>query len=143
MISLNIPKSELNKFEREIKRYAKQNHSKLELEIADATLTAERLAKKKAPAKEGDLRQKIRSEIQKGTLTGTVISGADHSAPVEFGSKPHVIRAWNKKVLANVNTGQFFGKKVNHPGTSPQPFLEPAVRYGYKKLIDNIKKLFR
>lgn len=144
-LNLNIPQSELRKFESQLKRFNKRQHNNLSREIADATLTADRLAKKKAPAREGDLRQGIRSEVSKGgnDMTGEIRSNADYSAAVEFGTKPHIIRAKDKKVLANARTGQFFGKKVRHPGTSPQPFLLPSVKFAYRKMISNIEKLFK
>ena len=33
----------------------------------------------------------------------------------------------NKKVLANVATGQVFGTLVHHPGTKANPFMERIV----------------
>jgi len=51
----------------------------------------------------------------------------EYAAVVEFGSRPHVIRAKKAKVLANKKTGQVFGKEVNHPGTSAQPYMRPAL----------------
>jgi hypothetical protein len=46
---------------------------------------------------------------------------------VEFGTAPHIIRAVNKKVLANTQTGQVFGPVVHHPGTKANPFMERIV----------------
>lgn len=51
----------------------------------------------------------------------------EYTKEVEYGTRPHVIRAKNKKVLANTKTGEVFGPVVNHPGTSPQPMLRPAL----------------
>lgn len=69
-----------------------------------------------------------------GSINGlTAIWGPDHahettySRFVEFGTAPHVIEAKNKKVLANKATGQIFGKRVNHPGTKPNPYMERIV----------------
>lgn len=54
-------------------------------------------------------------------------SDLDYAASVEMGSRPHVIRVKNAKVLRNPRTGQVFGTKVNHPGTPAQPWLRPAL----------------
>jgi hypothetical protein len=59
---------------------------------------------------------------------------------VEFGSRPHVIRPRNRKVLAwggsrrlsgSLRSGAgatSFAMVVNHPGTQPKPFLIPAAQ---------------
>ena len=149
MIQLKIPQREVKKFENELKRFQKRNSKEVSFQLQNATLTAERMAKKKAPIGQpgkgprGELKKGIRSAMIDGGMTGEILSNADHSAAVENGTKPHIIRAKNKKVLANVNTGQFFGKKVRHPGTSPQPFLMPALKFGYRKLIENLEKVFK
>ena len=46
---------------------------------------------------------------------------------IEFGSDPHLIRPRRKKALVDKETGEYFGVKVKHPGTPPQPFLRPAA----------------
>ena len=87
-------------------------------------------AKKEAPVNRqsggGHLRQSIRHFIT-GPASGKVEVGADYGIFVHEGTRPHTIRAINKKVLANKRTGQFFGKVVKHPGTRANPFLKRAV----------------
>lgn len=56
---------------------------------------------------------------------------------VHEGTAPHVIEAKNKKVLANVKTGQVFGKRVNHPGTRPNRFM-PRIAEQSKQEIDTL-----
>jgi HK97 gp10 family phage protein len=73
----------------------------------------------------GNLRQSIRSKVVR--LVGEVVAYADYAVFVHEGTKAHIIRPVNKKVLANRRTGQFFGRLVHHPGTKPQPFLKQAV----------------
>lgn len=86
-------------------------------------------------------------------VIGLLISNADYSAHVEFGTKPHDIKIQNKMVLASPKNrfkrsstiplkgkGQkglprvsadgryaILGKRIRHPGTKAQPFLKPAV----------------
>jgi hypothetical protein len=54
-------------------------------------------------------------------------TGAPIGLFVEVGTKPHVIEAKGDYSLHNSGTGQYFGKKVSHPGTDPQPHLRPAL----------------
>lgn len=78
----------------------------------------------------GWLRSSINARvINVGTNTWVAIIGTPVSYAhfVEYGTKPHVIRAVRAHVLANTRTGQVFGKEVHHPGTKAQPFLRPAL----------------
>ena len=88
--------------------------------------------------------------ISPAGLTDThaiVKATAGYAAFVELGTKPHVIRPRNKRALAwaataggrrlsgRARTGATmrFAKKVNHPGTKPQPYLLPGARLALKK----------
>lgn len=73
----------------------------------------------------GNLRQMIGSRAS--GLSGSVEAKAKYSAYVHEGTRPHVIVPRDAKVLANRRTGQFFGKKVNHPGTRANPFMLRAL----------------
>ena len=70
---------------------------------------------------------------------------APHAPFIEFGTKPHTIRARNKKVLASRQGGftkggvkygiyNIYGTEVQHPGTSARPFVEPAAAFGERQL---------
>jgi hypothetical protein len=105
-------------------------------------LQAVRQAKELVPRKTGYLAR----SIGPGSLTNSfaiVHANANYAAFVEFGTRRHVIRPRNKKVLswpanqsgrrlsgrARSNAGpRVFARKVNHPGTKAQPFLVPGAR---------------
>lgn len=97
------------------------------LDISTKKIEAE--AKKRAPVNKetggGNLRQSISSSVM--GLQGKVIVGAKYAIFVHEGTRPHIIRARTKKVLANERTGSIFGKVVKHPGTRKQPFLQEAL----------------
>jgi hypothetical protein len=99
-------------------------------------------AKEIVPRKTGNLGRTIRlgqvteSEVQ--ILAGGQ-EGVGYAQFVEFGTRPHVIRPRNRKVLAwgaskrlsgNARSGSdmIFAHEVNHPGTAPKPFLIPAAQ---------------
>jgi len=87
-------------------------------------------AKRNAPVNKrsggGNLRQSIRS-MMTGPASGKVEVGANYAVFVHEGTRPHVIRIRQKKVLANVREKKIFGKVVMHPGTRANPFLQDAV----------------
>lgn len=78
------------------------------------------------PYDSGDLHDSIATRYP-GKLRGVVIVGTDHWAPTEYGSAPHEIRSTGKWSLHNADTGEYFGRVVQHPGTPEQPFMRPAL----------------
>ncbi len=96
----------------------------------------------------GNLRQNIKARMIT-RLSGIIESLAPYSLWVHEGTAPHIIRAKNASVLANVRTGQLFGKTVHHPGTKPNPFFTRAIRNSgpkieefFKTAIKNVLKIF-
>jgi HK97 gp10 family phage protein len=112
-------------------------------EIDALAITVQNRAREYAPVKYGQLRNSIMADIPgkvgaNGSYTVEVGTSVDYARPVEFGSRPHEIRAKNGGALSfDANFGEVgpFGaemnivvvKKVNHPGTDPQPFMRPAL----------------
>jgi HK97 gp10 family phage protein len=87
----------------------------------------------------GNLRQSIRSGMS-GVARGKLEVGSDYGIYVHEGTRPHVIEIKNKKGLANIRTGQFFGKRVQHTGTAPNPFLQRAVESSEGEIQDYFKE---
>lgn len=58
---------------------------------------------------------------------GQVWVGADHWSHVEYGTRPHSIESHGPWSLHNTETGDYFGRRVWHPGTPAQPFMRPAA----------------
>jgi hypothetical protein len=77
------------------------------------------------PVRTGYLVQNWAFEV--GNLQARWYPKASYAPFVEFGTAPHIIRAVNKRVLANQQTGQIFGPLVHHPGTKSNPFMERIV----------------
>lgn len=94
----------------------------------------------------GNLRQSVKSRMT-SRISGAVDVNAKYAIFVEEGTAPHDIRPKNKKGLANIRTGQFFGKLVHHPGTKANPFLQramdivtPRIKDLFQQAIDNALK---
>lgn len=56
----------------------------------------------------------------------TTPSGYPYGLGVEVGTVAHVIESHGPYPLRN-KKGNVFGRRVQHPGTDPQPYLRPAL----------------
>lgn len=67
---------------------------------------------------------------------------APYAHLVEFGTKPHIIKAKNGKYLVFNGT---FRRQVQHPGAKAQPFFKPAVRAKTSEarqyILENVARL--
>ena len=101
-------------------------------ELREAARQVVNRAKVLAPVDTGRLRSSIRADPPRVfSLRGSVTVGSDleYAAMVNDGTKPHVIRPKNAKVLRfNVGGQVVFARVVNHPGTRARPFLDRALR---------------
>ncbi len=89
-----------------------------------------------APAVTGELRRNIVDDYQKKEVRAE----AKHSAPVEYGTAPHTITAKGKALRFVVDGKTVFTKKVNHPGTKPQPFMRLSARKVQKEIPSIYKR---
>lgn len=90
---------------------------------------------------------KIECPVDKGRLRASIeviyvdrmlkIFAADYIFHVEFGTKPHVIKAKPGKALKfKTSEGkEIIVKQVNHPGTRPNPFVRDTIFRQLKKII--------
>lgn len=79
----------------------------------------------RVPVRTGRLKQSIAIRVE----GDQVIIGphTEYANFVEFGTRPHIIKAKNKKALAfRGPNGMVFVKQVHHPGTKPHPYVRPA-----------------
>ncbi len=86
-------------------------------------------ARRIVPKDTEELMNSIEVKHEPGSLEGSVVVGTDHWAETEYGSDPHIIESKGNYSLSDGN-GEYFGPRVNHPGTPEQPFLRPSL---YKK----------
>lgn len=108
-------------------------------------------ARKRVPVKTGLLRRRgFITKAAKGRRNEIVLTlgtRGGKNAPwyahlIEFGTKPRTIKA-RKAVLVNPESGQVFGKTVEHPGTRAKPFFRPALDENKTEVLEAIgKKLF-
>ena len=108
--------------------------------LQEAGFKVEEEAKKTAPVDSGYYRNNIGFDGK-----NKVIANASYSADIEYGTKPHVIQPKNANALHFQSDGQdVFTKKVNHPGTKPNPVMRNAAHKVQKQVggmfYDNFRK---
>lgn len=110
-------------------------------------------AKSEAPVKTGTLRNSIRFAVrQQGTRSMSLeVTAGNRSRPpvvvktILFGSKPHVITPRRAKALKFTMGGRtVFARRVKHPGTNPNNFMERALSNTTQErhdMVDNIGRI--
>lgn len=137
-ISLSIRNK--GRIARELKRKGSEKGKRIIDAMHSTALIVESKAKIRVPIDTSRLRNSILS-----TTTETeakVSTNVEYARFVEFGTKPHIIRAKNKPVLGTKKVG-FFGKEVNHPGTKPKPFLFNSWADEKPALINKIRSIIK
>jgi HK97 gp10 family phage protein len=79
----------------------------------------------RVPVDTGELRQSLGVRVE----SNRVVIGPDtpYAGYVEFGTKPHEIRAKGRKPMVfTVNGQKVFARVVHHPGTRAQPFVQDS-----------------
>lgn len=113
----------------------------LQAGLTAAAIDVEARAKNNCPVDTGDLRQSITRKVE-GTQA-VIYSDKEYAANVEYLTKPHIIEAKNKKVLYNPRTGQFFGKRVMHPGSRGVYFMRRALFENWKKIQSIVRRIMK
>ena len=143
MIKINT--SEIDKFAVEIIELSEKNRDNVQKAIKKSAFNIESQAKKNLASNKsvvtGHLRRSIATKM--GDLEATIhTSNVKYAVIVEKGSKAHVIRPKNKKALYWKGASRPV-KMVNHPGTKPKPYLEPAFESEKDKFIENLKEAIK
>jgi len=82
----------------------------------------------KTPVKTGTLRKSLGIKVSSNKVTiGPNLTQAPYAGYVEFGTKPHTILPKRGTYLVfTIGGKKIFTKKVNHPGSAPHPYIQPA-----------------
>ena len=81
------------------------------------------------PVKTGNLRHSLGIRVEGNrVIIGPDPALADYGGYVEFGTKAHVIepKLRGGVLVFYINGRKIVTRKVNHPGTKPQPYVAPA-----------------
>lgn len=97
--------------------------SRLVMEKTSEDVVAD--AQHACPVRTGNLKGSIGADVDGDGLGFEAGPTASYGADVEFGTPAHIIRPRDKQALFWPGAGHPV-RMVQHPGTSPQPYLLPA-----------------
>lgn len=127
-MSIKVDASELGHFKVTMEKYSTEAYNGIKEAVKQSTYSITRKAKENITTNKtvdtGYLRNSIHSKVS--ALEGTVSTNVKYAKVIEEGSRPHIIRAKNKKYLYWAGASHPV-KQVRHPGTKAYPFLQPAL----------------
>lgn len=126
-----------NKF-KEAKKQVQKNRERTAKEIG-VFLEAE--AKYRVTRKTGHLARSITHNTDHDENTSKVQVGTNvkYAQTLEEGSKAHTIQ-FDKPQRLKIKGQWVTVKKINHPGTKPQPYLKPSIEENKSQIQSMIKK---
>ena len=141
MIKINA--DELNKFSVEIPKLYEKNETLVRQTVKNSAFNIQKNAKsnltKNKSVDTGHLRRGVSTDIR--GLGATIHTSNIKYAPgVEYGTKAHIIRPKNKKVLY-WKGAKHPVKKVNHPGSKAKPYLIPAFEKEKDQFLEKLKEV--
>ncbi|WP_226087482.1 HK97 gp10 family phage protein [Mesobacillus sp. S13] len=116
---------------------------KRERTAEEIAIFVEAEAKQRVAVKTGTLRREITHVTKHEDEVSTLKVGTnlDYAQAVEEGSNPHKIKRKDGKPLKLKIDGKWVTvDEVNHPGSSPQPYLRPSVEENTGEIQDRIKR---
>lgn len=109
--------------------------------MLQATEEVKAEARSNAPVRTGAMRQSITSMVDPNPLAGRVSVLQPYAKYVEFGTRPHVIVPKSANALVFKAGGVLvFTKRVNHPGTRANPFLQRALETKRNKIQEYFQR---
>lgn len=137
--------SEIDKFVIDLKGTSEDIRSDIQKVIKKAGFNIERNAKQNitnnGSVVTGHLRRGITTNV--GNMEATVhTSNIKYARGVEEGTRPHIIRAKNKKALY-WKGAKHPVKSVRHPGSRAKPFLIPAFEKEKEVIIKDLEKVIK
>lgn len=117
--------SEVEKLGRDLGEAVKKTGELSKAVVAKAGFDVVASAQDAAPVDTGNLKNSISVDFDGDGLGFEAGATASYAADVEYGTPPHVITPRTAKALYWLGA-EHPVKRVNHPGTAPQPYLGPA-----------------
>ena len=142
---IKIDTSEIDKFVIDLKDTSENVRSDVQKVLKKSGFNIEAKAKlnitNNGSVKTGHLRRGVTTDI--GNMEVTVhTSNIKYARGVEEGTRPHTIRAKNKKALY-WKGAKHPVKSVRHPGSRAKPFLMPAFEKEKEVIIKDLEKVIK
>ena len=143
MIKINA--DELNKFSVEVIKLSNEVEKDVKKVVKNSAFNIEKNAKSNLTENKsvatGHLRRGISTDI-KGLEATIHTSNIKYAPMVEYGTRAHVIKPKNKKVLYWKGAAHPV-KKVNHPGSKAKPYLIPAFNQEKDQFLEKLKEVIK
>ena len=138
---IKVDSTDLNKFSVILRELPDEIKDDIRKVVKNSAFNIERNAKSSASVKTGHLRRSISTKM--GDMEATIhTSNLKYAPMVEFGTRPHIIRAKNKKALYWKGATHPV-KQVNHPGSKAKPYLIPAFEKEKDQFLEKLKEVIR
>ena len=142
---IKIDTSEIDKFVIDLKDISENIRSDVQKVLKKSGFNIEARAKRNitnnGSVKTGHLRRGITTDV--GNMEVTVhTSNIKYARGVEEGTRPHTIRAKNKKALY-WKGAKHPVKSVRHPGSKAKPFLIPAFEKEKEVIMKDLEKIVK
>ena len=140
---IKIDTSELDKFSVYLKTKSEEDEKKIQKVLKNSAMTIQKNAisnlTNNGSVNTGHLRRSISTKM--GDMEATIhTSNLKYAPMVEFGTRPHIIRAKNKKALYWKGATHPV-KQVNHPGSKAKPYLIPAFEKEIPYFVEKLKEV--
>ena len=138
---IKIDSSDLNKFSVILRELPDEIKNDVRKVVKNSAFNIERNAKSSASVKTGHLKRSISTKM--GDMEATIhTSNLKYAPMVEFGTRPHIIKAKNKKALYWKGASHPV-KQVSHPGSKAKPYLIPAFEKEKDQFLEKLKEVIR
>ena len=143
MIKVNV--DDLNRFSVDIGELSNEIEEGVKKVVKNSAFNIEASAKsnltKNKSVATGHLRRGVSTDI-KGLEATIHTSNIKYAPMVEYGTRPHIIRAKNKKALY-WKGAKHPVKSVRHPGGRAKPFLIPAFEKEKDQFLEKLKEVIK
>ena len=142
---IKIDTSEIDKFVIDLKDTSENIRSDVQKVLKKSGFNIEARAKRNiannGSVKTGHLRRGITTDV--GNMEVTVhTSNVKYAIMVEKGTKAHLIKPKNKKMLYWKGASHPV-RSVRHPGSRAKPFLEPAFEKEKDQFLEKLKEVIK
>ena len=141
MIKVNV--DDLNRFSVDIGELSNEIEEGVKKVVKNSAFNIEASAKsnltKNKSVATGHLRRGVSTDI-KGLEATIHTSNIKYAPMVEYGTRPHIIRAKNKKALY-WKGAKHPVKSVRHPGGRAKPYLIPAFEKEKDQFLEKLKEV--
>jgi HK97 gp10 family phage protein len=138
---IKIDSTDLNKFSVILRELPDEIKNDVRKVVKNSAFNIERNAKSSASVKTGHLKRSISTKM--GDMEAIIhTSNLKYAPMVEFGTRPHIIRAKNKKALYWKGASHPV-KQVSHPGSKAKPYLIPAFEKEKDQFLEKLKEVIR